>query len=93
MQRISVMTFTFNKETQTLMEDASSLTGQLDLSRLFRYEAFEVVGKHETKRYCLYDVKREGARNEVGDIQAWMFRPVDNFGRAATGPRLIIVND
>lgn len=93
MQQISVMVFTFDKVTQTLSEEASSLTNQLDLSRLLRYESFEVVGKKETKRYCLYDVKREQARGEQGDILAWLFRPVDGFGRAAPGPRLEIVND
>lgn len=93
MQQISIMAFTFDKTTQTLSEEASSLTGQLDISRLLRYESFEVVGKRETKRYCLFDVKREQARNEVGDILAWMFRPVDGFGRGLPGPRLMIIND
>lgn len=93
MQRISVQTFSYDKVTQTLSEEASSLTGQLDLNALLRYETFEIVGVRETKRYCFYDVKREAARNEVGDIQAWLFRPVDNFGRAAAGPRLTIIND
>lgn len=93
MQQISVMVFGFDKTTQILSEEASSLTGQLDLSRLLRYETFEIVGKRETKRYCLYDVQRERAHNEVGDIQAWLFRPVDGYGRAAPGPRLTIFND
>ena len=93
MQQISVRTFTYDKTAQVLSEEASSLTNQLDLSRLLRYESFEVVGDRETKRYCLYDVRRERAIGEVGDILAWLFRPVDGFGRAAPGPRLEIVND
>lgn len=93
MQQISVAVFTYDKVTQTLSEEASSLTNQLNMARLLRYESFEVVGKRETKRYCLYDVRREQARGEVGDIQAWLFRPIDGFGRAAPGPRLEIVND
>jgi hypothetical protein len=93
MQQVPVRTFTYNKETQNLSACESDLRGVFDMDRALRYETFEIVGDRETKRYCFYDVQREKARYEIGDIQAWLFRPVDGFGRAADGPRLIIFND
>ena len=93
MQQVPVRTFTFHRESQTLTAEASDLHGRFDLERALRYETFEIVGDRETKRYCFFDVKREQARNEVGDIQAWLFRPVDGYGRGVDGPRLHILND
>lgn len=93
MQQVPVRAFGYNKADNTLTVCASDLNGVLDLSSLLNYETFEIVGDRQTKRYCFYDVKRERAYNKVGDIQAWLFRPVDNFGRAAEGPRLTVFND
>lgn len=93
MQQVSVHVFTYNKVSQTLSAEESDLRGVFDMGRALSYETFEIVGVRETKRYCFYDVKRERAHNEVGDIQAWLFRPVDGFGRGIEGPRLTIYND
>lgn len=93
MQKVPVRTFTYHRETQTLVAEASDLRGVMDLSAALRYEAFEVVGDRETKRYCFYDVKRERTLFETGDIQAWLFRPIDGFGRGLEGPRIHILND
>lgn len=93
MQQISIHAFGFNKVTQVLSEEASTLSNRLDMNPLLRYEAFEVVGKRETRRYCLFEVEREQARNEPGDILVWKFRQVDRFGRALGGPQIHIFND
>jgi hypothetical protein len=93
MQRISVETFSYNKVAQVLSEDASSLTGQLDLKALLNYETFQVVGRREIKLYQFVQVKRDGARHEIGDIVCWEFRPVDGFNRGVPGPKLVIFND
>lgn len=93
MQQVSVRTFTYDKVSQTLSAEASDLRGVFDLDRALSYQTFEIVGARETKKYCFYDVRKERAHNEHGDIQAWLFRPVDNFGRGVEGPRLTIFND
>lgn len=93
MQQISIHAFGFNKETQVLSEEASTLSNRLNMDSLLRYEAFEVVGNRETRRYCLFDIEREPAQNEWGDILVWKFRQVDRFGRALGGPQIHIFND
>ena len=93
MQRIPVQAFTFNKETQTLSTDASDIQNLLDMDRVLHYESIQVIGVRETKLYAFYDVVRERARNEIGDIQAWKLRPVDRFGRRVDGPEMVIFND
>jgi len=93
MKQISIHNFTYNKDSQTLVAEESDLRGKFDMAAALRYESFEIVGKRETRRYCFYDIQREGARNEAGDIQAWLFRPVDRLGRGVDGPRLKILND
>jgi hypothetical protein len=91
--KLSIDDFTWNKATQVLSSEASCLSVKIDINRLLRYETFEVVGKRETRKFCLFDVIREEAHHEPGDIEAWMFRQVDNFGRALGGPQIMIFND
>ena len=94
MQQVSIRRFTYDRATSTLTEEASSLTGVLDLSPLLNHmEHFEVVGARETKRYAWSRTVREEARNEVGDILAWEFRPINALGRYQPGPRIVILND
>jgi hypothetical protein len=91
--QVSIDDFTWNKVTQVLSTEASCLSAKIDFDRLLRYETFKIVGKRETRQYCLFDVKRAEDRNEPGEIQAWMFRQVDNFGRALGGPQVMVFND
>lgn len=94
MQRVSIRRFNYDQATSTLAEDASSLTGELNLSPLLnQMEHFEVVGARETKRYGWAHTVREKATNEVGDILAWHFRPINALGRYQPGPTIIIFND
>ena len=93
MKQISIHQFTFTKETQTLSAFESDLRGVIDFAALLNFEAFEIVGKRETRRYCFVEVEREQTRFEAGDITAWKFRPVDGYGRGIDGPRLIVFND
>lgn len=94
MQTIGVEAFSYNRQAQILMVEESDLRGKLDLKPLISgYEHFQVVGHHETKRFMFWNIQREIARDEVGDIIAWEFRPVDRFGRGVDGPKLIVLND
>jgi len=93
MQQIAITQFSFNKTTQVLCAMISDIQHLIQTGRLLAYEPFEIVGKRETRRYCLHTVEREQARNEIGDIQAWIFRPVDRFGRSLPGPQLTLFND
>jgi len=93
MQQISIHDLSFNKETQTLSVDESDIRHKINLTALLNYEAFEIVGKREIRRYCFVEVEREQLSFELGDITAWKFRPVAKYGRGMDGPRFIVFND
>jgi hypothetical protein len=94
-QELSVHDLTFIKASQTLTTFASDLQAQaFDLDSVVnRVEPFQIRGEREARTYQFYDVQREGARHEVGDVTAWLFRHVDSFGRALPGQRMIVFND
>jgi hypothetical protein len=93
-QWLDYRTFHWDPENQVLSEDASSLTTQINLTDLIRFQHhLDIIGARQTRRYQLDREVRETATNEVGDILSWEFRCVDAFGRFIPGPKLIIFND
>ena len=93
MLQISINHFGYNRETGNLSEEASTLSSVVDVNLLLSGNHFEIVGKRETRRYCLEKAVREESRFEVGDILYWSFRPVDRLGRFIPGVSLLVFND
>lgn len=93
MQQISVRAFGFNKTTQTLSAFESDIRHQINFALLLTYETFEIVGVRETRRYQFVETQYEQSGFEIGDVEAWHFRPVDGYGRGVDGPRLVVFND
>jgi len=77
----------WDRNSNKLTGEASMLRHSLQ-GQIQSGNALAIVGHRETRLYALHEVEREKAHNEVGDIQAWVYKPV-----RSEGPSLIIFND